>query len=63
MANFRVLFCFFRGKRRADKQYHSDDGYTSDPGVLREVSNGWVGGRQEWWVGWADRQEWLANGG
>lgn len=31
------LFFVFRTKRRADKQYHSDDGYTSDPGILREV--------------------------
>ena len=34
------VICFFhyRTKRRTDKQYHSDDGYTSDPGIIREVS-------------------------
>ena len=32
-----LLSC--RTKRRPDKQYHSDDGYTSDPGILREVSS------------------------
>eukprot|EP00731_Ephydatia_muelleri_P010513 Em0005g1099a len=26
---------FRRGKHRSDKQYHSDDGYTSDPGQVR----------------------------
>jgi len=31
-----VLFSC-RTKRRTDKQYHSDDGYTSDPGIIREV--------------------------
>ncbi len=31
-----VLVC--STKRRLDKQYHSDDGYTSDPGILREVN-------------------------
>ena len=25
----------YRGKHRSDKQYHSDDGYTSDPGQVR----------------------------
>lgn len=36
-----TLICFFhyRTKRRTDKQYHSDDGYTSDPGIIREVSS------------------------
>ena len=29
--------CVCRIRRRAgDKQYHSDDGYTSDPGIIRE---------------------------
>ena len=23
-------------RRAGDKQYHSDDGYTSDPGIIRE---------------------------
>lgn len=27
----------YRTKRRTDKVYHSDDGYTSDPGIIREV--------------------------
>ena len=31
------VYLTLRAKRRADKQYHSDDGYTSDPGILREV--------------------------
>ena len=35
-----VLNCLItvsRIRRRAgDKQYHSDDGYTSDPGIIRE---------------------------
>ena len=36
-----VLICrlMFDGRirrRAGDKQYHSDDGYTSDPGIIRE---------------------------
>ena len=31
------LITVSRIRRRAgDKQYHSDDGYTSDPGIIRE---------------------------
>ena len=33
----RLMFDNCRIRRRAgDKQYHSDDGYTSDPGIIRE---------------------------
>ena len=34
-------------KRRSDKQYHSDDGYTSDPGQIREEEDDETDGDRE----------------
>ena len=37
LINVPYLYDPLRIRRRAgDKQYHSDDGYTSDPGIIRE---------------------------